>query len=185
MFSVRVLDPVLFSRTQFLHSLLCTGGHPGMGMHAGSGTAFLLCLVLSFFSIHAFSRESSSFCRILRSSNRGARREGHNEYRLRVEGDPETYQPGSTYRGEGTTVYNVDLFQVALITDINLSWSLKKRTCCPHWTVSKIPKLSSTLSITLYLLRRLLNNVLCRFFRPVIFLLQHALPVCIGFCNMH
>lgn len=69
-----------------------------MGMHAGSGTAFLLCLVLSFFSIHAFSRESSSFCRILRSSNRGARREGHNEYRLRVEGDPETYQPGSTYR---------------------------------------------------------------------------------------
>ncbi|XP_060783053.1 spondin-1b isoform X2 [Neoarius graeffei] len=70
----------------------------GMGMPAGTGTALLLCLVLNFFSIHAFSRESSSFCRILRSSNRGARREGHTEYRLRVEGDPETYQPGSTYR---------------------------------------------------------------------------------------
>ncbi|KAG7329593.1 hypothetical protein KOW79_007767 [Hemibagrus wyckioides] len=49
--------------------------------------------------IHAFSRaESSSFCRITRSSSRGARREGHNEYRLRVEGDPQTYQAGSTYR---------------------------------------------------------------------------------------
>ncbi|XP_058252520.1 spondin-1b isoform X2 [Hemibagrus wyckioides] len=70
-----------------------------MGMHAGTGTAFLLCLVLNFFSIHAFSRaESSSFCRITRSSSRGARREGHNEYRLRVEGDPQTYQAGSTYR---------------------------------------------------------------------------------------
>ncbi|TSQ92656.1 Spondin-1 [Bagarius yarrelli] len=71
-----------------------------MGMHAGTGTAFWLYLVLNFISIHAFSRgESSSFCRILRSSSRGARREGHNEYRLRLEGDPETYQAGSTYRG--------------------------------------------------------------------------------------
>ncbi|KAK2838428.1 hypothetical protein Q7C36_013242 [Tachysurus vachellii] len=71
-----------------------------MVMHVGTGTAFLLYLVLNFFSIHAFSSrsESSSFCRILRSPNRGARREGHNEYRLRVEGDPETYQAGSTYR---------------------------------------------------------------------------------------
>ncbi|GAA6088210.1 spondin-1b [Tachysurus ichikawai] len=71
-----------------------------MVIHVGTGTAFLLYLVLNFFSIHAFSSrsESSSFCRILRSPNRGARREGHNEYRLRVEGDPETYQAGSTYR---------------------------------------------------------------------------------------
>ncbi|XP_046705102.1 spondin-1b isoform X3 [Silurus meridionalis] len=70
-----------------------------MGMHAGAGTVFLLYLVLNLFSSHAFSRESASFsCRIPRSSSRGARREGRSEYRLRVEGDPETYQPGSTYR---------------------------------------------------------------------------------------
>lgn len=29
----------------------------------------------------------------------GGRREGFSEFRLRVEGDPEHYQPGSTYRG--------------------------------------------------------------------------------------
>ncbi len=29
----------------------------------------------------------------------GGRREGFTEFRLRVEGDPEHYQPGSTYRG--------------------------------------------------------------------------------------
>ncbi|KAF5890820.1 spondin-1-like, partial [Clarias magur] len=50
------------------------------------------------FSVHAFSRESSSFCRSLRSASRGARREDHSQFRLRVEGDPETYQPASTYR---------------------------------------------------------------------------------------
>ncbi|KAI2648433.1 Spondin-1 [Labeo rohita] len=44
------------------------------------------------------SRSEGGFCRIWRTQTRGARRDGQNEFRLRVEGDPETYQPGSTYR---------------------------------------------------------------------------------------
>ena len=41
---------------------------------------------------------SDGYCsRIIRAQ--GTRKEGYNEFRLRVEGDPETYQPGSTYRG--------------------------------------------------------------------------------------
>ncbi|XP_043084299.1 spondin-1b isoform X2 [Puntigrus tetrazona] len=44
------------------------------------------------------SRSEGGFCRILQSQTRGARRDGQSEFRLRVEGDPETYQPGSTYR---------------------------------------------------------------------------------------
>uniref|UniRef100_A0A8C0XZ36 Spondin-1 n=1 Tax=Cyprinus carpio carpio TaxID=630221 RepID=A0A8C0XZ36_CYPCA len=44
------------------------------------------------------SRSEGGFCRIFRTQTRGARRDGQNEFRLRVEGDPETYQPGSTYR---------------------------------------------------------------------------------------
>ncbi|XP_067105579.1 spondin-1a [Osmerus mordax] len=41
--------------------------------------------------------KSDGYCsRIIRAQ--GTRKEGYNEFRLRVEGDPETYQPGSTYR---------------------------------------------------------------------------------------
>uniref|UniRef100_A0A8C8EIF3 Spondin-1 n=1 Tax=Oncorhynchus tshawytscha TaxID=74940 RepID=A0A8C8EIF3_ONCTS len=41
--------------------------------------------------------KSDGYCgRILRAQ--GTRKEGYNEFRLRVEGDPEKYQPGSTYR---------------------------------------------------------------------------------------
>uniref|UniRef100_A0A8C7DEE5 Spondin-1 n=1 Tax=Oncorhynchus kisutch TaxID=8019 RepID=A0A8C7DEE5_ONCKI len=41
--------------------------------------------------------KSDGYCsRILRAQ--GTRNEGYNEFRLRVEGDPENYQPGSTYR---------------------------------------------------------------------------------------
>uniref|UniRef100_W5K6J9 Spondin-1 n=1 Tax=Astyanax mexicanus TaxID=7994 RepID=W5K6J9_ASTMX len=40
-----------------------------------------------------------AFCSwILRAQPQGARKEGHSEFRLRVEGDPEHYQPASTYR---------------------------------------------------------------------------------------
>ncbi|XDV53071.1 hypothetical protein PO909_021666 [Leuciscus waleckii] len=68
----------------------------------------VLLVFLNVFFVHtdAFRRDTSErqsraeggFCRILRTQTRGARREGHNEFRLRVEGDPATYQPGSTYR---------------------------------------------------------------------------------------
>ena len=46
------------------------------------------------------SAKSDGYCsRILRAQTQGTRRDGHHEFRLRVEGDPENYQPGSTYRG--------------------------------------------------------------------------------------
>uniref|UniRef100_A0A8C1XQY5 Spondin-1 n=1 Tax=Cyprinus carpio TaxID=7962 RepID=A0A8C1XQY5_CYPCA len=57
----------------------------------------MLLFVLTVFS-HRQSRSEGGFCRIFRTQTRGARRDGQNEFRLRVEGDPETYQPGSTYR---------------------------------------------------------------------------------------
>lgn len=69
----------------------------------------VLLVFLNVFFIHtdAFrrdtaerqSRSEGGFCRILRTQTRTARRDGQNEFRLRVEGDPETYQPESTYRG--------------------------------------------------------------------------------------
>lgn len=67
-------------------------------------------LLFCFFSsaasdAFAFTEEPSdravkadSYCsRILRAQS--SRKETNNEFRLRVEGDPESYQPGSTYRG--------------------------------------------------------------------------------------
>lgn len=40
--------------------------------------------------------------RLLRAQTQGTRRNGHHEFRLRIDGDPETYEPGSTYRGRGS-----------------------------------------------------------------------------------
>ncbi|KAA8590574.1 hypothetical protein FQN60_014508 [Etheostoma spectabile] len=43
--------------------------------------------------------KSGGYCgRIIRAQTQGTRKDGHHEFRLRVEGDPENYQPGSTYR---------------------------------------------------------------------------------------
>lgn len=43
--------------------------------------------------------KSEGYCsRILRAQ--GTRREGYNEFSLRVEGDPEFYKPGNSYRGK-------------------------------------------------------------------------------------
>uniref|UniRef100_A0AAR2K3Y0 Spondin-1 n=1 Tax=Pygocentrus nattereri TaxID=42514 RepID=A0AAR2K3Y0_PYGNA len=55
------------------------------------------CAQLFFFSFTA--AKPDAFCSwILRAQPQGARKEGHSEFRLRVEGDPDNYQPGSTYR---------------------------------------------------------------------------------------
>uniref|UniRef100_A0A8C6PBB6 Spondin-1 n=1 Tax=Nothobranchius furzeri TaxID=105023 RepID=A0A8C6PBB6_NOTFU len=75
-----------------------------MGMHLR--LLLLQCYFVSSFVCNAaaFVEEpsggrSDGFCgRILRAQTQGTRREGHHEFRLRVEGDPETYQPGNTYR---------------------------------------------------------------------------------------
>lgn len=69
-----------------------------------------LVLLFCFFSsavsdAFAFTEEPSDravkadgYCsRILRDHS--SRKETNTEFRLRVEGDPESYQPGSTYRG--------------------------------------------------------------------------------------
>ncbi|KAG7262025.1 hypothetical protein CRUP_011763 [Coryphaenoides rupestris] len=45
------------------------------------------------------ARSDGGFCgRILRAQTQGTRRDGYHEFRLRVDGDPESYQPGNTYR---------------------------------------------------------------------------------------
>ncbi|XP_078106430.1 spondin-1a isoform X2 [Sander vitreus] len=65
----------------------------------------LLCLIsIAACNMFAFTEEPSEragkgdgYCsRILRAQSN--RKEGNSEFRLRVEGDPESYQPGSTYR---------------------------------------------------------------------------------------
>nr|XP_029495497.1 spondin-1-like [Oncorhynchus nerka] len=77
---------------------------------AGAGIFLCILLLQCFISTalcnagFAFTEEpseragkSDGYCgRILRAQ--GTRKEGYNEFRLRVEGDPENYQPGSTYR---------------------------------------------------------------------------------------
>lgn len=48
--------------------------------------------------------KSEGYCsRILRAQ--GTRREGYNEFSLRVEGDPEFYKPGNSYRGKLDVLY--------------------------------------------------------------------------------
>ncbi|KAA8595550.1 hypothetical protein FQN60_010841, partial [Etheostoma spectabile] len=65
----------------------------------------LLCFIsITACNMFAFTEEPSErfgkgdgYCsRILRAQSN--RKEGNSEFRLRVEGDPESYQPGSTYR---------------------------------------------------------------------------------------
>ncbi|XP_061773373.1 spondin-1b isoform X2 [Nerophis ophidion] len=71
----------------------------------------LLLLILHYYMLSSFVCDATAFVeeptggrsdgycgRILRAQTHGTRREGHHEFRLRVEGDPETYQPGNTYR---------------------------------------------------------------------------------------
>lgn len=66
----------------------------------------LLALALPLAVVLAFSDEtldkvpkSEGYCsRILRAQ--GTRREGYTEFSLRVEGDPDFYKPGTSYRGK-------------------------------------------------------------------------------------
>uniref|UniRef100_A0A3Q2FVB7 Spondin-1 n=1 Tax=Cyprinodon variegatus TaxID=28743 RepID=A0A3Q2FVB7_CYPVA len=57
-----------------------------------------VCNAVAFVEEPAGGRSDGYCGRILRAQTQGTRREGHHEFRLRVEGDPETYLPGSTYR---------------------------------------------------------------------------------------
>ncbi|XP_069018910.1 spondin-1-like [Embiotoca jacksoni] len=57
-----------------------------------------LCDAVAFVEEPSGGRSDGYCGRILRAQTQGTRKDGHHEFRLRVEGDPETYQPGSTYR---------------------------------------------------------------------------------------
>lgn len=57
-----------------------------------------LCNAVAFVEEPSGGRADGYCGRILRAQTQGTRRDGHHEFRLRVESDPETYQPGSTYR---------------------------------------------------------------------------------------
>uniref|UniRef100_A0AAV2KHG0 Reelin domain-containing protein n=1 Tax=Knipowitschia caucasica TaxID=637954 RepID=A0AAV2KHG0_KNICA len=66
-----------------------------LGYYLGSS---LLCNAVTFVEEPSGGRADGYCGRILRAQTQGTRRDGHHEFRLRVEGDPETYTPGSTYR---------------------------------------------------------------------------------------
>ncbi|XP_040893631.1 spondin-1b isoform X4 [Toxotes jaculatrix] len=57
-----------------------------------------VCNAVAFVEEPSGGRSDGYCGRILRAQTQGTRRDGHHEFRLRVEGDPETYQPGRTYR---------------------------------------------------------------------------------------
>ncbi|KAJ4938055.1 hypothetical protein JOQ06_002681 [Pogonophryne albipinna] len=58
----------------------------------------LVCNAVAFVDEPSAGRSDGYCGRILRAQTQGTRKDGHHEFRLRVEGDPESYQPGSTYR---------------------------------------------------------------------------------------
>ncbi|XP_034065731.1 spondin-1-like isoform X2 [Gymnodraco acuticeps] len=60
--------------------------------------ASLVCNAVAFVEEPSGGRSDGYCGRILRAQTQGTRKDGHHEFRLRVEGDPESYQPGSTYR---------------------------------------------------------------------------------------
>lgn len=76
--------------------------HPSGSLQALQLLAWTFPLVtLASFADDTLERVSKSegYCsRILRAQ--GTRREGYNEFSLRVEGDPDFYKPGNSYRGE-------------------------------------------------------------------------------------
>lgn len=69
-----------------------------MLLHCYFASSFL-CTAVAFVEEPVGGRSDGYCGRILRAQTQGTRKEGHHEFRIRVEGDPESYQPGSTYRG--------------------------------------------------------------------------------------
>lgn len=93
----------------FLIELPAYAPSPGCSSEMGM---YLHLLLLQYYFVSSFvcnaiafveepsGGRSDGYCgRILRAQTQGTRRDGHHEFRLRVEGDPDTYRPGSTYRG--------------------------------------------------------------------------------------
>lgn len=65
----------------------------------------LVCNAVAFLEEPAGGRSDGYCGRILRAQTQGTRRDGHHEFSLRMEGDPEAYRPGSTYRGESLVLH--------------------------------------------------------------------------------
>ncbi|XP_026221078.1 spondin-1b [Anabas testudineus] len=57
-----------------------------------------LCNAVAFVEEPVGGRSDGYCGRILRAQTQGTRKDGHHEFKLRVEGYPETYEPGKTYR---------------------------------------------------------------------------------------
>uniref|UniRef100_A0AAQ4NZ88 Spondin-1 n=1 Tax=Gasterosteus aculeatus aculeatus TaxID=481459 RepID=A0AAQ4NZ88_GASAC len=68
-----------------------------MLLHCYFASSFL-CTAVAFVEEPVGGRSDGYCGRILRAQTQGTRKEGHHEFRIRVEGDPASYQPGSTYR---------------------------------------------------------------------------------------
>lgn len=94
-------------------------------------TPILVCMLFSFVrNAFAFTDEFSersgktdAYCsRILRAQTQGTRKDGHHEFRLRIEGDPENYQPGSTYRGRGSIIVLNLHFLAVWCANFKRSW---------------------------------------------------------------
>lgn len=117
-----------------------------------SRVLLVLCFVSSAAcNTFAFTEEpperagkGDGYCsRILRAQ--GNRKEVNNEFRLRVEGDPESYQPGSTYRGWCLSARFTHTALVGTMSSLSnkhrtVGWELKEVStgCTLTWHVLKI-----------------------------------------------
>lgn len=84
------------------------GSNMGVQMYS---LLLLYCLKSTFVAVASAEKasggNSDGYCgRILGVQTQGTRRDGHHEFRLRMEGDPTTYEPGSTYRGRRWLIQN-------------------------------------------------------------------------------
>lgn len=124
-----------------------------------SHVMLLLCFIsTAACNLFAFTDEpseragkSDGYCsRILRA--RSNRKEVNNEFRLRVEGDPESYHPGSTYRGwclSATTTLTVLVGTICALSNK------------PFNTASRLCKLKITFYCLLIMLRYYASRVNC------------------------
>lgn len=117
-------------------------------MAGAAARALVLLLCLPVGPVHcalAFTEEPGDrvhkpdgYCSWITRAH-GARKELYSEFRLRVEGEPENYQPASTYRGTGIII---------IIIIITPAISQNAATCsvCDPWTQTQSYTLASSCS---------------------------------------
>uniref|UniRef100_A0A7N6AJU9 Spondin-1 n=1 Tax=Anabas testudineus TaxID=64144 RepID=A0A7N6AJU9_ANATE len=72
--------------------------HPSLAISPPPAAPSFLCNAVAFVEEPVGGRSDGYCGRILRAQTQGTRKDGHHEFKLRVEGYPETYEPGKTYR---------------------------------------------------------------------------------------